>query len=429
MSLTTDKIGWKSATSLVLANMIGTGAFTTLGIQLELISNAWALLGLWLLGGVMALFGAFSYAELGVRMPKSGGEAYFLGEIFHPFLGFISGWVSLSVGFAAAIALSAIAVGAYLQDWTGWPVVLTASVAIVTLSLAHSISVRHSSRLQNILTAAKLLLVLGLAIAGICLPSEVGISSNDWSFSGLGQACSPAGAVALISVFYAYSGWNAAAYIVEEIEAPAKHLPKALIAGSLLVTGLFVALQYAFLRQAGTAALTGQIEVGQIAAEAMFGPLAGTVISSMIGVLLLAGISAMIWVGPRVVSAMGRQHSIWRHFDRRTKSGIPLRAIWLQSTISLVLVWTSSFERVLIYSGFVLQLFSFLAVLGLLLIRSKPDRKPADWQSPFYPFAQLFFLLFSGWSMGYLLINHPLESGLGLLNVLAGALAYRMNDA
>jgi APA family basic amino acid/polyamine antiporter len=428
MPLTTDKIGWKSAASLVLANMIGTGAFTTLGIQLELISNAWALLGLWLLGGVMALFGAFSYAELGVRMPQSGGEAYFLGEIFHPFLGFISGWVSLSVGFAAAIALSAIAVGAYLQDWTGWSVVVTATVAIVFLSLAHSISVRHSSRLQNILTVAKLFLVLALAIAGICLPSEVAITTNDWSFSRLDQAFSPAGAVALISVFYAYSGWNAAAYIVEEIEDPPRNLPKALIVGSVLVTLLFVALQYAFLRQAGSAALTGQIEVGQIAAEAMFGPKVGAVISSLIGILLLAGISAMIWVGPRVVGAMGKQHSIWRHFGRRTKGGIPLRAIWLQSTISLVLVWTSSFERVLIYSGFVLQLFSFLAVVGLIMVRSKKKAKTAAWQSPFYPFAQLFFLLFSGWSMGYLLINHPLESGLGLLNVLAGAVAYGMND-
>lgn len=419
----TQKIGWKSATSLVLANMVGTGAFTTLGIQLELITNAWALLGLWVLGGIMALFGAFSYAELGVRLPRSGGEAHFLAEIYHPFLGFISGWVSLSVGFAAAIALSAMAVGAYLKDLTGCPPVLTAVSSIIVLSLAHSISIKYSSRLQNGLTLAKLLLVAGLAILGICLPAPVD-ATIDWSLSGLNQFCSAGAAVALISVFYAYSGWNAAAYIVEEIEDPARNLPRSLIVGSLLVMLLFVALQYAFLKQSGTAALTGQIEVGQIAATAMLGPAAGTAISSLIGVLLLAGISAMIWVGPRVVNAMGSHHHIWRIFGQKNKRGIPLLAIWLQSGISIFLVLTASFERVLIYSGFVLQVFSFLAVLGLLLLRQQQKEKAA-WQSPLYPVAQWLFLIFSAWSMTYLLLNYPLESSLGMMNVLAGALAYR----
>lgn len=419
---TAEKIGWKSATALVLANMVGTGAFTTLGIQLAFITNVWALLGLWLLGGLMALFGAFSYAELGVRLPRSGGEAHFLAEIYHPFLGFISGWVSLSVGFAAAIALSAMAVGAYLEDLTGCPPGVTATISIVLLSIAHSISVRHSSHLQNGLTLAKLVLVAGLALLGVFLPAPS--HEMDWSFGGLEQIWSPSGAIALISVFYAYSGWNAAAYIVEEIEAPARNLPKALIVGSLSVTVLFVGLQYAFLRQAGTEALAGQIEVGQIAASAMLGPKAGQAISSLIGVLLLAGISAMIWVGPRVVNAMGSHHYIWRIFGKKNSRGIPLLAIWLQSGISIFLVLTASFERVLMYSGFVLQLFSFLAVLGLLLLRQQ-EKGRAAWQSPFYPMAQLLFLLFSLWSMWYLLVNFPLESGLGMLNVLAGALAYQ----
>lgn len=424
--MTIEKIGWRSAAALVLANMIGTGAFTTLGLQLELISNGWALMALWLLGGLMALFGAFTYAELGVRLPKSGGEAYFLNKIYHPFLGFISGWVSLSVGFAAAIALSAMAVGAYLEPITGLSTVVVAVFSIVLLSIAHSFSIRSSSRLQNILTASKLLIVAGIAIAGVCLPAAPS-SAVDWSLNGLSAACSPAAAVALISIFYAYSGWNAAAYIVEEIDQPARNLPKALIIGSCTVTVLFLVLQYAFLRQAGPIALKGEIEVGQIAATAMFGPTIGNAVSSIIGVLLLAGISAMIWVGPRVVNAMGSNHPIWQRFGKKNSKGIPLRAIWLQSGISLFLVLTASFERVLIYSGFVLQLFSFLAVLGLLLLRKKAKDK-ADWRSPFYPFAQLLFLLFSLWSMSYLLINYPVESGLGFLNVFAAAIAYWLDD-
>lgn len=426
MSEQVNKIGWKSATALVLANMIGTGAFTTLGIQLKYLQNGWAVLALWVLGGLLSLFGAFSYAELSVRLPKSGGETHFLSVIYHPFIGFLSGWVSLSVGFAAAVALSAMAVGQYMAFLTAWPPLLTAFAAIVLLSLAHSFSLRHSSHLQNGLTLLKLLLVLLLLLAGLCLPVELAGQAVDWELAGLSESWSPAAAVALMAVFYAYSGWNAAAYIVEEIEDPNKNLPRALIGGTLVVSLLFILLQYAFLRQAGVAALQGQIEVGQIAATAMFGERWGELVSTLIGILLLAGISAMIWVGPRVVQAMGDSHELWRIFGKNSSRGIPLRAIWLQAGLSIFLVLTASFERVLLYSGFVLQLFTFLAVLGLLKLR-RTDPAFAAWRSPFYPWAQFIFLGFSLWSMGYLLLNQPLESLLGLLNVGSGAAAYLLD--
>ncbi|MTB51796.1 APC family permease [Lewinella sp. W8] len=417
-----DKIGWKSATALVLANMIGTGAFTTLGLQLEWISSGLVLLLLWGIGGLVAWCGAVSYAELGTRLPKSGGEAHFLSEIFHPLAGFLSGWVSLTVGFAAAVALSAMAVGQYLSVWTGWSPMLTAVGSIVLLSLAHSFGTRESSRLQNVLTGMKLLLVFCLGLAGILLPAPASAEVS-WSMESIDMLWSPGAAVALISVFYAFSGWNAAAYIVEEIKDPRKNLPRALVVGTLLVTGLFILLQYGFLKQAGAAALTGQIDVAQVAAEAMFGRQVGEYVSLLIGVLLLTGISAMIWVGPRVVRAMGDQHQLWRTFGQLSRGGLPLRATWLQGGISLFLVFTSSFERVLLYSGFVLQLFTFLAVAGLLFLRSRQP-KAAGYASPGYPIPQIIFLAFSAWSLGYLLINQPLESLLGLLNVVAGLVAY-----
>lgn len=422
MSAAPNKIGWRSAAALVLANMIGTGAFTTLGLQLEWISNGPVLLLLWGLGGLVAWCGAVSYAELGTRLPRSGGEAHFLSEIFHPLLGFLSGWVSLTVGFAAAVALSAMAVGHYLAAWTGWPPLLTAAGSIILLSLAHSFGTRESSRLQNILTVLKLLVVLALGLAGALLPvpEEVVV---DWSVQKMASVWSPGAAVAMISVFYAFSGWNAAAYIVEEIREPRKNLPQALIIGTLMVSGLFLLLQYGFLRQAGSAALAGQIDVAKIAAGAMFGPQVGQVVSVLIGVLLLTGISAMIWVGPRVVRAMGDSHQLWRTFGELSKGGMPLRATWLQGGISLFLVFTSSFERVLLYSGFVLQLFTFLAVIGLLVLRHRSPQAQG-YSSPLYPLPQLIFLAFSAWSLLYLLQNQPVESLLGLLNVVAGLVAY-----
>ncbi|WP_020570230.1 APC family permease [Neolewinella persica] len=422
MSATPNKIGWRSAAALVLANMIGTGAFTTLGLQLEWISNGPVLLLLWAIGGLVAWCGAVSYAELGTRLPRSGGETHFLAEIFHPLLGFLSGWVSLTVGFAAAVALSAMAVGHYLAAWTGWHPLCTAAASIVLLSLAHSFGTKQSSTLQNTLTAIKLMVVLALGLAGALLPAPEG-AVVDWSINTMEAVWSPGAAVAMISVFYAFSGWNAAAYIVEEIREPNKNLPRALVVGTLVVSGLFLLLQYGFLRQAGSAALTGQIDVAQIASGAMFGEQAGQLVSVLIGVLLLTGISAMIWIGPRVVRAMGDSHQLWRTFGELSKNGLPLRATWLQGGISLFLVFTSSFERVLMYSGFVLQLFTFLAVAGLLILRLR-SRKDAGYSSPLYPVPQVIFLTFSAWSLAYLLKTQPTESLLGLLNVVAGLAAY-----
>ena len=419
------KIGWRSAAALVLANMIGTGAFTTLGLQLEWLEGGLALLSLWAVGGLVAWCGAVSYAELGTRLPKSGGEAYFLSAIFHPLLGFLSGWVSLTVGFAAAVALSAMAVGSYLAAWTGWTPSLIAVVSIVGLSLAHSFGTRQSKWIQNGLTGLKLLVVFGLGAAGLLLPAPAEVAPMDWSLAALDEVWSPGAAVAMISVFYAFSGWNAAAYIVEEIREPKKNLPRALVLGTLVVGGLFLLLQYGFLRQAGPAALTGQIDVAQIATVAMFGERAGQFVSVLIGVLLLTGISAMIWIGPRVVRAMGDRHPIWQSFGKLTgPSKLPLRATWLQGGISLFLVATASFEQVLLYSGFVLQLFTFLAIGGLLWLRYRGGGAADGYRSPLYPIPQLLFLGFSGWSMGYLLINQPIESLLGLLNVVAGLAAY-----
>lgn len=418
------KIGQWSATALVVANMIGTGAFTTLGLQLNWIDNGTTLMLLWLVGGVVALCGAVSYAELGTRMPKSGGEAHYLSKIYHPLLGFLSGWVSLTVGFAAAVALSAMAVGHYLESLIGWSPVYTATASIVLLSLAHSLGTHGSSRLQNLLTAIKFVLVLGLGLAGVFLPAQP-VEPIAWIAPTVGNLWSGGAAIALISVLYAYSGWNAAAYIVEDIRQPNKNLPRALIGGTLLVTCLFLLLQYSFLHQAGGTALKGEIEVAKVAAELMLGKGLGSLISVTIGILLLTGISAMIWVGPRVVRAMGDEHQLWRSFSKLNSRGVPLRATWLQGFISLFLVVTASFERVLLYSEFVLQVFTFLAVAGLVWVRLRKTPQ-GGYRSPLFPLPQLIFLGFTGWSITYLLVHNPVESLLGTLNVATGYLAYRM---
>ncbi len=414
-----------SAGALVVANMIGSGAFTTLGLQLNTLSNTWTILSLWVLGGVIALFGAFSYAELGTRYPHSGGEYHFLSKMYNPFLGYLSGWVSLTVGFATSIALSAMAMGNYLAPLVPFSGLSLAIMSIIGLSLVHSFSIRQSSFFQNVFTIFKVILML-LLIVGSFMQ---GASANALDFSGTWQdeITTSGYAIALVYVMYAFSGWNAAAYIVDEIDQPAKNLPRALIGGTLLVSILFVFLQLAFLNQATLAQLQNKIEVGQVVADLMFGPQGGRVVSTLIALLLIAGISAMIWVGPRVTHAMANEHHIWKFFAKNNKRGIPVRAIWLQAVISLAMVVTSSFEQILLYSGFILQLFTTLTVAGLLLERRKANRHKI-YRSPGYPYIQIIFLVFSIWLLAFLLYDKPRESLLGLVNILAGALSYWWNQ-
>ncbi|MEZ4984229.1 MAG: APC family permease [Saprospiraceae bacterium] len=394
MSHQPNKIGWPTATAIVVANMVGTGVFTTLGFQLEVFQQAGPILGLWIVGGIVALTGAFTYAEIATRLPHSGGEYHFLSRMFHPFLGYLSGWVSITVGFAAAIALAAMAIGSYVAGFLGWSRMWVAVVSIIMVALMHSFDIRQSSRFQNILTGLKVVLVMVLIASGLLLPAapeSVLLRPDSWQFAPQDMLTS-AWVVSLVYVIYAFSGWNAAAYLTDEIEQPRRNLPIALAGGTLLVSLLFILLQVAFLKQAPPALLSGKVEVGQVVAELMFGATGGRVISFLIAGLLIAGISAMIWVGSRVTRAMAADHKIWQYFAHDNRSSVPVRAVWLQAGISVFLVTTSSFEQVLLYSGFVLQLFTILTVAGLFKLRKQQAGQTSVWKSPGYPWVQLVFL-------------------------------------
>ncbi len=240
------KIGWKTAASLVVANMIGTGVFTSLGFQLADVKNTWSIIILWLIGGLLALIGAFVYAQLGTHFKDSGGDYIFLSSTFHPFLGYVYAWTSLTVGFSAPIAIAAMAMVYYLNPFidTRYGNIL-GMATIIVISLFHSVSVRHSGLFHNIFTAVKVLFVLALIALGFYYGPQVTTSLNFGS-GWKEELLLPGFAVSLIYVSYAYTGWNSAAYIIEEIEAPVKSLPKALISGTVLVTVLYVLLQVVF---------------------------------------------------------------------------------------------------------------------------------------------------------------------------------------
>ncbi len=414
-------IGWPTASAIVIANMIGAGIFTSLGFQLVNTQNSWSILILWLLGGVVALCGALSYAELGTYWQRSGGEYHYLSKAFHPLLGYLSGWVSLTIGFSAPVALAGMALGQYVAPYLGISGVQLAVPVILAVSLFHSFSIRKSGLLQNITTLLKISLILVFIYFGLSRMS--GQMAFAWDAGWQEEIVLPAFAVALIYVTFSYSGWNAASYIVDEIRDARRNLPRALIFGTLLVSILYLLLNYVFLKHNDLASIRGELEVGKITATAIFGDRGGQLMSFGIGLLLVSSISAMIWAGPRVIQVMGEDYRLWRWFSKKTSGQIPLRALWLQTAITLFLLLSGTFEQVIVYSGFVLQLFAALAVAGVFAARSNPGGT-AHFKSPFYPWPQIFFLVVSLWVLVYLAIAQPLETGLGMVNVLAGAVLY-----
>lgn len=415
-----QKIGWKTAMSLVIANMIGTGVFTSLGYQLVEVQNSWTIILLWLLGGVLALIGAFSYAELGTSFKESGGDYIFLSRLLHPFLGYLYAWVSLTVGFAAPVAIAALAMNQYLSPFGDfWSSSLLAVGVIISMSLLHSFSVRQSGWVQNLYTLVKALFVLALIGLGYYfLPYEG--NAQEWGNAWQSEIWLPGFAVSLVYVTYAYTGWNSAAYIVEEIEEPARQLPKALIGGTVGVVVVYLLLHMVFLRQASVAQLSGEVEVATIAFTNVMGTGGAKWVSAFIAIQLLATISGYLWVGSRVTFAMAREHRLWAFLASQNARGVPARALWLQTIISILLLFSGTFEQVMLYAGFVLQLMGTLSILALLWLK----RGPNTYASPFRPWAQIIYLLVSLWILGFMLYERPYESLIGLGIVLLGGLTY-----
>ncbi|MEQ1858953.1 MAG: amino acid permease [Chthoniobacteraceae bacterium] len=436
-----------AATCIVIANMIGTGVFTSLGFQVGGLPSGFVIMLLWLLGGVCALCGALCYAELAAALPRSGGEYHLIGRTLHPLPGFLAGWLSATVGFAAPIALAAMALGKYfagvvlpedvimltqpapIGPWQPPALALDAIVALAVVALVtaiHLFGVRIGSLFQNTTTAFKLALIAVVLVAGWLAGSTQGVAF----VPATGDAAlinSTPFAISLVYVMYAYTGWNAATYIVGEIRDPARNVPRALLIGTGLVTVLYVGLNAVFLRTTPMDALRGKVEVGLVAGQHIFGDTGGRIVAAFICLGLVASVSAMTWIGPRVAATMGEDFAALRWLAKKNGAGVPATALIVQLIIVGVLIVTSTFEKVLIYIQLALTLFSALAVVGLVVLRWRQPGLPRPFRVPLYPLTPLIFLAVSGWMLWHIAIEKPRESLAGLATIAAGLLLYALS--
>jgi APA family basic amino acid/polyamine antiporter len=411
------RLGLSSATALVVANMVGTGVFTTSGLLIADLGSAWLVLLVWVLGGLVALLGALCYGALARHIPESGGEYVFLSRTLHPALGYLAGWVSLLVGFAVPLGALAFAFGQYMSALDGVALAsprMTGTVIILVAASVHAVSVTTGARAQ----------VIAVGIELVVIALFTGFGMGQLAHEGLHNVAAPgrvAGlGVALVIVSYSYQGWNAAVYIGGEVVEPGKNLPRALVLGTVLVTTLYLGLNTVFVLGAPASLLAGKVDVGRIAALVLGGPRLAKLVSALIAFVLAICVSSLAMAGPQVAARMAADGYLPRVLAVRP--GRPPRvALLAQTLIALVALWTAAFASLLTYVGFTLSLMTAATVLGLVWQRHK--RGPAL-EVPGWPWVPALFLVFVVGATAFTVAERPRESLVGLSTLAVGLLAY-----
>ena len=423
------RIGTFTAACVLISNAVGIGIFTTTGFLARDLGDPFWILALWGVGGALALAGALSYAELGAAMPRVGGEYVYLREAFGRPLAFLSGWTSFTIGFGAAIAAASIGFAEYLATLLPAALAQTApslaAVALVwTLTGIHLLGVEGGGRFQRLITIVKIggvLLLLAAAFASGGGSWEHFSAARDEAEPRLGVA-----AVGLIFVLYSFAGWNAAAYIAGEIRRPERSLPRAMIAGTVFVALFYLAINLFYFYALPASALAAEpvLPVAEKAASALLGPRASSIVAALLCLSIAGASSSMIWAGPRVTWAMAQDGVVPRSLGARSGAGAPTAAILLQAVWVTLLLFTGTFEQLVVYGGFAIALFSAAAVACVFVLRWRLPQQARPFRVPGYPWVPASFIVATVWIAGHVLVERPTEALLSLATVLAGLPLY-----
>ena len=409
------RFGAVDGAALVVTTVVGAGIFTVPAYVARLAGSGTAALALWGAGGLIALCGALCYAELAARFPRGGAEYVYIREAFGPAAGFLSGWTSFVAGFSGAIAAAAVGFARYLAALVPAADAHVPVVALALIALFTAVSltgVRASAAATNILALVIVAGVVALIAAG------AGYSGAD------GAQMAPAaggGALgALVPIFFTYSGWNAAAYVAGEFRDPRRDVPRALVAGTLVVTALYVALNAAVLEARPLAALAVSAAPVADAAAAMLGERGSTLVGVLVLAALASSVCAMVITGPRIYLEMARDGALPPLFGRTSaRDGVPVAAVVAQSAWSALLVMSGTFEEIVTYTGFALVLFSGLAVAAVFVLRRRLGA-PAGYAVPGYPYVPAAFVCLAAVMAAASLRHAPGPSMVGLALIASG---------
>jgi APA family basic amino acid/polyamine antiporter len=385
-------LGWGDGLAVVVGIMVGSGIFRTPGTVASLVGRPALTFVAWALGGAVGLLGALVFAELATRLPHAGGKYVYARESFGRRAAFVVGWVEALGTYCAAVAAIAVVCGDYLSRLLHWnPRAASATGAglIVALTAVHLVGVRVGTLAQNLITAAKV-----LALLGVLLVAAVAGSGAGWAGSlpgaPTGSALFGAMAVAFQSVIWSYYGYPDAAKIAEELKDPDRSLPRVFLGGIAAVTALYLLLNAAFVHVLPFERIAASTLVAGDAADAMFGPRAGAVMAALALLVVLASLNGNLFVTPRVIFGLSRDGLGPRVLSKVNSGGTPWTALLLVAFVSVLLATTGTFERLLSLAiTFVLVTDGFMVVV---LFKLRAGQPAAPFRVPFYPLVPLLFL-------------------------------------
>ena len=406
------------AINVVIANMIGTGVFTSLGFQVGSIPSWFSIMVLWAVGALISLFGAFAYAEISTRISGSGGEYNYLSKIYSDSLGFTAGWVSFIVGFSAPIAAVSLAIGSYTTNFIQLSETWIATLIILIVGCIHILGIKSGSFFQNVITRLKIVLISVLILSPFLMayfsdfnPSTIVFNPLNNGYNDWDLIFSSEFAISLVYVCFSYSGWNASVYFASKIEDPVRNIPYSLIVGTLIVSVLYLLLNSVFLYSVEITQLKDQIDIGNVLLDSIFPEYASS-LSLLFGVALVASLSSMMIAGPSVLERMGEDYNILKIFTKSNKHQSPYIALISLMILPIIMLNTASFEWIIKYIGVCLSLFSILVVLGVPILR---ERERTVVKSDIYnaPFGNIISYLFS--IINLWMIYHLVSSDIWIL--------------
>lgn len=439
-SLLPRELGFWTATAIIISNMIGTGIFTITGFMAQDIPNPYWIIGLWIFGGFIAMMGALTIAELGAMLPLAGGDYIYIHYSYGQFWAYLSGWISFFVGFSAPIAASALAFTEYLSylypplsplkfhsinigilslklSWGH----LFAISSIFLLAFLHCAGLKSSKFIQNSITSVKVLFILSIIFASFLLGNGNWQHLSKNFYDPTASISLTKAGVSLIFVMFAYSGWNAASYIAGEMKNPGKNLPRAIIFGTAVVIILYLLLNLVYLYALPVDKMKGVLRIGSESMDALFGSSISSFSTIIFAVSLLACLSAMVFVGPRIYYAMAENNLFFKTFkDIHPVFKTPTKSILLQAGWASILLISGTFDQILTYASFILMGFSALTVSAVYNLRRKYPDKERPYKAFGYPFSPIIYLVMSIWMMTYTVIGRPKEALWGILTILAG---------
>jgi basic amino acid/polyamine antiporter, APA family len=441
------QLGLFSATALVVSNMIGTVIFTGTGFLAGQLGTPNLVLSIWVVGGIVAFLGAICYSELGINFPSSGGEYVYLTRAFGPTWGFMTGWASFFAGFSAPIAAAALAFSEYLGHFfpalsqenarviagSGeWQIRLGGAQAVAcglvaVFTILNIFGVQRVARVQNVLTATKVLVLLAFIVLGFTMGSG---STSNFAMTATRDVSTPLiaqFAISLVWVYVAYSGWNAATYVAEELRQPARNLPMALGIGTALVTVLYLLLNLVFLYAAPLEDMKGKEAVGAFAASRLFGPEIAGIFAGLMALSLMSTVNAMVTIGPRVYYAMAGNGAFPAIAGKvHPRFHTPVAAIVAQAICTMLMTLTP-FPQLVVYIGITLNFFTVMSVISMFLFR----RRRPGWQklrvvSFAYPLFPVLFILVGTWMTYQGIVLKPYIAMATGITLGTGALVYHI---